>query len=83
MFLWNKRRTSINGPQLKIKNQIMSYQWTFGKDSLKLEKICEPSTIKHDIIDYGVMMDLQKKSFIKPHFPHWLKITFWKELNWE
>ena len=26
-------------PQLKIKNQIMAYRWTFGKDPLNVEKI--------------------------------------------
>ena len=29
----------MNGPQLKIKNQIMAYRWIFRKDPLKLEKI--------------------------------------------
>ena len=43
----------------------MAYRWTFGKDPLKLEK-SERSTIKYDKIDYGVTMDLQKKSFIEP-----------------
>ena len=41
-------------------------------------------TIKYDIVDYGVRMDLQKKSFILEHAencPHWLKITLWKELG--
>ena len=34
----------------------------------------------NDIIEYGVMMDLQKKSFIEPaeSCPHLLKITLWK-----
>ena len=33
-------------------------------------------------MDYGVTMDLQKKSFIKPaeSCPRWLKIPLWKEL---
>ena len=35
----NKGSNCINGPQLKVKNQIMAYFWTFGKDPLKLEKI--------------------------------------------
>ena len=43
----------------------MAYRWTFRKDPLNLEKFCERSTIKYSIIDYGVTMDLQKKSFIK------------------
>ena len=38
-FLQNKRSTRISGPQLKIKNQIMAYQWAFRKDPLKLEKL--------------------------------------------
>ena len=38
-FLYNKKSTRISGPQLKIKNQIMGYCWTFGKDPLKLEKV--------------------------------------------
>ena len=61
----------------------MAYRWTFGKDSLNLEKFCEWSTIKYDIIDYGATMDLQKKSFIETgeSCPHWLKITLWKELG--
>ena len=29
----------MRGPQLKIKNQIMAYRWTFGKDPQILEKI--------------------------------------------
>ena len=29
----------MSGPQLKIKNQIMAYRWTFRKDPLKLENI--------------------------------------------
>ena len=43
----------------------MAYRWTFGNDPLNLEKFCERSTIKYDIIDYGVTMDPQKKSFIE------------------
>ena len=73
----------MSGPQLKIKNQIMAYRWTFRKDPLKLEKICERSTIKYDIIDNGVTMNLQKKSFIEPaeSCPHRLKIALWKKLG--
>ena len=37
--IWYKRSTRISGPQLKVKNQIMAYRWSFGKDSLKLEKL--------------------------------------------
>ena len=37
--LQNKENTRISGLQLKIKNQIMAYCWTFGKDPQKLEKI--------------------------------------------
>ena len=37
-FVKNKRSTRINGPQLKLENQIMAYRWTFKKDPLKLEK---------------------------------------------
>ena len=61
----------------------MVYRWTFRKDPLKLEKICEWSTIKFGIIDYGVTMDLQKKFFIEPaeSCPHWLKIILWKKLG--
>ena len=44
----------------------MTYRWTFKKDPLKLERIYERSTVKYDIIGYGVTMDLQKKSFIVP-----------------
>ena len=29
----------MSGPQLKIKNQIMEYRWTFRKDTLKWEEI--------------------------------------------
>ena len=43
----------------------MAYSWTFGKDLLNLDKFCERSTIKYDIIEYGVTMDLQKNSFIE------------------
>ena len=34
-------------------------------------------------MDYGVTMDLQKKSFIEPakSCPDWLKIKLWKELG--
>ena len=61
----------------------MAYRWTFRKDPINFEKFCEQSTIKHDIIDYGVTVDFQKKSFIKTgeSCPHWLKITLWKELG--
>ena len=38
-FLYNKRSSRISGPQLKIKNIIMGYHWTFGKDPLKVEKV--------------------------------------------
>ena len=38
-FLKNKRSTRISSLQLKIENQIMTYRWTFRKDSLILEKI--------------------------------------------
>ena len=51
-FLQNKSSTHKSGSQLKIKNEIMAYCWTFGKDLLNLEKSCERSTIKYDIIDY-------------------------------
>ena len=54
----------MSGPQLKTKNQIMAYRWTFRKDPLKLEKICEQSTIKYDMIDYDVTMDLQKSPLL-------------------
>ena len=43
----------------------MAYCCTFGKDAMNLEKFCEGSTVKYDIIDYGVTMNLQKKSFIE------------------
>ena len=43
----------------------MAYRWTFGKDPNQ-RKCCEHSRIKFDIIDYGVTMDLEKKSFIEP-----------------
>ena len=35
------------------------------------------------MIDYGVTMDLQKKSFVEPakSFLQWLKITLWKKLD--
>ena len=61
----------------------MEYRWTFGKGSLNLGKLCERSTINYDVIDYGVTMDLQKKAFIETgeSSPHWLKITWWKELD--
>ena len=36
----------------------MAYRWTFGKDSLNLEKLCERTTVKYDKIYYGVTMDL-------------------------
>ena len=29
----------LPGPQLKIKNKIMAYRWSFGKDPQKLQKI--------------------------------------------
>ena len=54
-----------------IKNQIMAYHWSFGKDPLNLEKFCERSTIKHDKIDYGVTMDLQKKVLYR----NWCKLS--------
>ena len=38
----------------------MTYRWTFGKDPLNLEKFCEQSTIKYDIIDYGVQWFFRK-----------------------
>ena len=38
-FLSNKRSTRINSPQLKLKNQIIAYRWTFEKGSQKLDKI--------------------------------------------
>ena len=38
-FLYNKRSTRISDPQLKIKNQIMGYHWTFEKDPQELEKV--------------------------------------------
>ena len=61
----------------------MAYRWTFSKDPGKLENIYEQSTIKNDIIDYGVTMDFQKKSFIEPveSCPHQLKITLRNQLG--
>ena len=38
-FLQNKRNPCISEPELKIKNQIIIYRWTFWKDSLKSEKV--------------------------------------------
>ena len=60
----------------------MAYRWTFGKDSLKLEKILW-AIHNYNTINYGVTMNLQKKLFSEPgkSFPHWLKITFWNELG--
>ena len=84
--MWSTSKDwKTGGPKLKIEDQIMAYRWTFGKDNLNLEKFCERCTVKYDIIDYGVMMDLQKKSFIETgeSCPHWLKITLWKELDCE
>ena len=37
-FPSNKRNALISGPNLKIKNQIMTYRWTFRIDLLKLAK---------------------------------------------
>ena len=61
----------------------MAYHETFRKDPLNLEKFCEWSTIKYDIIDYGVRTDPQKKSFIKTGESclYWLKFTLLKELG--
>ena len=42
----------------------MAYRWTFNKDLRKLENIYEQSTIKNDVIDYGVTMDFQKNDVI-------------------
>ena len=82
-FFKNKRTNRISGSQLKIKNQIMAYRWTFKKDPLKLEKICGQSRIKYDIVDYGVTMELQRKSFVEPSeiWPDWLKLALGKELG--
>ena len=45
----------------------MSYRWTLGKDSQKLDKkFCEQSAINYVTVDYDVTVDRQKKSFIKP-----------------
>ena len=68
--------------------QVPTTRWKNSPPS----KISDPSTlltaiwktlIKYDIIDYGVTMDLQKKSFIETgeSCSHWLKITLWKELG--
>ena len=43
----------------------MAYRWNFGKDPRNLEKFCERSIIKYDVIDYDVIMGLQKKSSIE------------------
>ena len=65
-FLSNKRSTRINSPELKFKNQIIAYRWTFEKDSQKLDKFCDQPTINCGTIDDGVTVDRQKNSFIKP-----------------
>ena len=39
----------------------MACCWMFGEDTLNLEKFYERSTVKYNIIDDDVMMDLQKK----------------------
>ena len=82
-FLWNERSPYISGPQLNIKNQIIGYCSTFWKILKNYRKFCERSTIKYDIIYYGVTMDIRKKSFIKSakSCPHWLKIKLWKDLG--
>ena len=61
----------------------MAYRWTFGKDPLKLEKILWAIDSYIWYNDYGVTMDLQKKSFIKTaeSCPHSFKFTLWKELG--
>ena len=48
----------------------MTYHWSFGKDP-NFEKFCERSTIRYDKIDYGVMMDLQKKALYRK----WCKLS--------
>ena len=47
---------------------------------MKKKKNYERPTVRYDIVEYGVTMDLQKKSFIElaKSCPHWLKITLWK-----
>ena len=71
------------GAQWKIKNQIMSYRWTFRKDLLELEKNLWGIPIKYDITDYGIKMELQKKSFNErvESCTHWLKIKLRKKLG--
>ena len=62
----------------------MAYSWTFGKDPQKQRKFCERFTIKYDMVDYSVTVDLREKCIIlKPtkSCPHWLKTTLWKELG--
>ena len=66
----SKRSTSVNDPQLKIKNQIIAYHWTFGKDSQQIDKIFEQSRINYDTIDYGVTVDRQKVLY-----QAWWKLT--------
>ena len=43
----------------------MAYRWTFEKDPLNLEKLSERSTIKYDIIEYGVRGDTHTMSTFK------------------
>ena len=68
----------------------MGYRWNFGKEPVKLEKFCEWSTIKYDIISYFVTIDLQKRFFIKPakSWPHWNKsalrksyVAWWRNID--
>ena len=59
----------------------MKLYHTAGSSERIVQNQRERSAIKYHITDYGVMMDLQKKTFIEPaeSWPHRLKITLWKE----
>ena len=55
-----------------LKKEKYPCKWSTSKDQksnysipLDLEKNCERLIIKYDILNYGVTMDLQKKSFIE------------------
>ena len=69
------RGVAVHNERLKIK--LWHTAGPLEKILLNKRTFCKRSTIIYDMIDYGVTVDLQKKSLIEPtkSCPHWLKIT--------
>ena len=77
-FHKNKRCTRIGGPQLKIKNQIMAYHWTFGKVLYRTYRKLPPLTENYimERVSPEIIGLLFEKYLFQYVFKHFLRFYF-------